>query len=231
MSTLAATIGRGVTGSRPAASEAGRLYYDTTAQIWYRDNGSSWDASTPSSLSNPMTTSQDIIVGGASGTPGRLAIGATDGMALRRVSGNVAWQLPPGHELDYVQITSNQNITATSEGASDTVLTGTSQAYDGTAVELEFFCPRVTLNAAATNGMIILLYDGGTVVGRLATIIATASVGHTIPVIGKRRFTPTAATHQYIVKAYNLAAGTGTIVAGAGGTGVEFASYLRITKA
>jgi hypothetical protein len=77
VSTLSATIGRGTTGARPAASEAGRLYYDSTAQIWYRDNGSSWDSCTPSALTNPMTTEGDSIYGGAAGVPTRLAIGAT----------------------------------------------------------------------------------------------------------------------------------------------------------
>lgn len=90
MSTLATTIGRGVTGSRPAASEAGRLYFDTTVSILYRDNGSSWDSISASALTNPMTTAEDIIVGGASGTPARKAIGAA-GAALSVINGGLAY--------------------------------------------------------------------------------------------------------------------------------------------
>jgi hypothetical protein len=41
-------------------------------------------------LSNPMTTSQDIIVGGSSGTPGRLAVGS-NGQALVVSGGNLAY--------------------------------------------------------------------------------------------------------------------------------------------
>jgi len=41
-------------------------------------------------MENPMSASQDIIVGGISGTPTRLGKG-TDGQVLKIVSGNVAW--------------------------------------------------------------------------------------------------------------------------------------------
>lgn len=41
-------------------------------------------------ITNPMTTAEDIIVGGASGTPGRLAAGS-EGTVLKIVSGSVAW--------------------------------------------------------------------------------------------------------------------------------------------
>lgn len=45
---------------------------------------------TPTGMANPMTTSQDIIVGGSSGAPGALALGAAGG-AVSRVNGAVAW--------------------------------------------------------------------------------------------------------------------------------------------
>jgi hypothetical protein len=48
------------------------------------------DDATGSGMTNPMTTAQDIIVGGSSGTPGRLAAGA-EGAVLKIVSGVVAW--------------------------------------------------------------------------------------------------------------------------------------------
>lgn len=43
-------------------------------------------------FANPMTTSGDVIYGGASGVPTRLAIGLADGRVLTRVSGIPAWQ-------------------------------------------------------------------------------------------------------------------------------------------
>lgn len=44
-------------------------------------------------LTNPMTTTGDIIIGGTSGTPARLAKG-TDGKVLTMVGGSVAWADP-----------------------------------------------------------------------------------------------------------------------------------------
>lgn len=47
------------------------------------------------SLTNPMTTSGDIIVGGASGTPARLGIGA-NGTVLTSNGTAASWQTPSG---------------------------------------------------------------------------------------------------------------------------------------
>lgn len=43
MSTLASVIQRDTAANRPAASIAGRLFFDTTNTKLQRDNGSSWD--------------------------------------------------------------------------------------------------------------------------------------------------------------------------------------------
>jgi hypothetical protein len=43
MSTLASVVLRDITANRPAASIAGRLFFDTTLVKMQRDNGSSWD--------------------------------------------------------------------------------------------------------------------------------------------------------------------------------------------
>lgn len=97
MSTLASVVLKGVFASRPAASIAGVIYYSTDTGKIYRDNGSSWDDVTPSGgLTNPMTTAGDLIVGGSSGTPGRLAIASSDGQVLTRVAGAVAWAASGG---------------------------------------------------------------------------------------------------------------------------------------
>lgn len=83
MTTLATVIARGTLAARPAAASAGRIYFDTTNSILYRDNGASWDSIEGSGgLTNPMTTVGDIIIGGASGAPTRLAAGATSGHVL-----------------------------------------------------------------------------------------------------------------------------------------------------
>lgn len=63
-----------------------------------------------SSLTNPMTTSQDIIVGGASGTPARLAIGA-NGLFLGAVAGALAYAYPAQSVLT-ADLASQQTLVA-----------------------------------------------------------------------------------------------------------------------
>lgn len=56
-------------------------------------------------LANPMTTAQDIIVGGSSGAAGRLAVGS-EGDVLTVSSGVVAWEAPSGAaSVDYARVT------------------------------------------------------------------------------------------------------------------------------
>jgi len=64
---------------------------DNALYVW---SGSAWAAS-GAGMTNPMTTSQDLIVGGASGTPTRLASG-TNGYVLSMVAGSVAWAVATG---------------------------------------------------------------------------------------------------------------------------------------
>lgn len=52
-------------------------------------------APAPPALTNPMTSAGDLIVGGASGEPGRLGIGA-DGEVLGVAGGEVGWVAPGG---------------------------------------------------------------------------------------------------------------------------------------
>jgi len=64
---------------------------DNALYVW---SGSAW-AALSSGMSNPMTTAQDVIVGGASGTPARLAVGS-NGFVLSVVAGAVAWAAATG---------------------------------------------------------------------------------------------------------------------------------------
>jgi hypothetical protein len=66
--------------NRPAANTVpdGSLYSCSTHSLVYKSNyaGNSWATwATLGSMTNPMTTAGDVIYGGASGTPTRLAIG------------------------------------------------------------------------------------------------------------------------------------------------------------
>lgn len=71
----------------PDAAGIGRVYGCLTSLT----NGAATWAVPESPLTNPMTTAGDLIVGGASGVPGRLAKGADDGKILGMSGGSPAW--------------------------------------------------------------------------------------------------------------------------------------------
>lgn len=76
-----------------------RKFVEDEGEDWQFVGGSSggWAAAGGGGggMSNPMTTAEDIIVGGASGTPTRLAKGA-DGTVLTVVAGSLAYATPSG---------------------------------------------------------------------------------------------------------------------------------------
>lgn len=84
--TLPGILLTGIHSARPAANAVGTgtLYSCTTHALIYQSDGSTWSTwanVAGTGFANPMTTQDDVIVGGASGTPGRLAKGS-DGQVL-----------------------------------------------------------------------------------------------------------------------------------------------------
>jgi hypothetical protein len=82
---LAASGAGGVTGNLPVANLNSGT--GASSSTYWRGDGT-WAAA--GGLSNPMTTSQDLIVGGSSGTPGRLGVGS-NGTFLGISGGTVGW--------------------------------------------------------------------------------------------------------------------------------------------
>ena len=83
-------------------------------------NGSNWQIGATANLggmTNPMTTLDDLIVGGASGVAGRLAKG-TSGQVLTidPTSGHVAWETAPTTAFSFVAKTANYTITTADSG-------------------------------------------------------------------------------------------------------------------
>lgn len=82
MTLLATALSRGTHAARPAAGNAGRLYYETDTGLVYRDNGSSWDVFAVTVATDPVfTTKGDIVVATGSGAASRLGVG-TDTFVL-----------------------------------------------------------------------------------------------------------------------------------------------------
>jgi len=65
---------------------------------------------TSSKMSNPMTTAGDVIVGGSSGTPARLAIG-TNGQVLTSNGTTASWANVPAQDGDHKVATSSSDTT------------------------------------------------------------------------------------------------------------------------
>ncbi|MGQ7956524.1 DUF2793 domain-containing protein [Pseudomonas sp. SP16.1] len=63
--------------------------------VVYSYNGSAWVQQPGGGMTNPMTTAGDMIIGGVSGSPTRLAAG-TDGYVMTMASGFPVWQAPSG---------------------------------------------------------------------------------------------------------------------------------------
>jgi hypothetical protein len=169
----------------------------------------------------------DLAQGTGANTGAKLSAG-TAGQFLMS-GGAAAANVWASRELDYVQITSSVNLTATTEGTAHTCITGTSQAYAAVPTLIEVYTPRLETGTSSGNATIILLYDGASLIGRIGLTKTVAAVGFFTPTLMQYRLTPTAATHQYIVKGI-VTGGTGVFTAGAGGAGTELPAFLRITR-
>ena len=139
----------------------------------------------------------------------------------------------PGTELDYVEKTTDTNITATTEATSQAWVTGNSITLDGTTSVLVYlYAPMIDTENTASGELRIILYDGATVLGEVARFRTTAA-GDTLrePLFVVRRLvTPSGGAHQYIGKAYNSAAGTGIVRGSVGGTGTYMPAFVRVTR-
>ena len=173
----------------------------------------------------------DLAVGSGANTAARLAIGATNGMAVQRVSGAVAWALPPGYEYDYVQITSPVAITATTEAGANTVVTANAVTFDGsTAVIIEFFTPDAYSDNLASVDLYFYLYDGAGSIGLIYAMRSETTNRAFQGVYARHRLTPSAASHTYSIRARLSSAGDGNVDAGSGGAGASLPAFIRITK-
>lgn len=123
-------------------------------------------------------------------------------------------------EVGYAEITAAASTTATTVGTAVQILTLGAITYENAPHMIEVYIPRVSPAAAQT---FIILRDGTTVIGTLGSISASASG---LPLLMRRRLTPSAASHSYNVAAWLSAAGTTSFSAGSGGTAGDGTSYL-----
>lgn len=129
--------------------------------------------------------------------------------------------------LDYAQITSDFTTTATTVDTAGTVVTGTSQAWDGADVYVEFYTPSLSADAQGGDRR-VYVERGGTIVGEAR---AGAQTGAGDPFLfSAKDDNPPADTYSYRARAYTNT-GTLTLGAGAGGSAVFVPAYLRVSSA
>lgn len=189
-------------------------------------------------ITSPSSGTFALSAGAGTGGGGSVATDAiwtTAGkVAVATGTATATEQWPPGYEWDYSQITTSGAPTATVEASSTTIITGNAKTYDGAPVVARVFFPDARPNDSAGAWMVVSLFEGATQLGRLCWMSMPTTLSATIasqrnPLVGEFRFTPTAASHTYIVKSH-VSTGTGYLGAGAGGTAALVPAFLRITK-
>jgi len=125
--------------------EAGAIEYDGTN--FYCTN-STPTRSAIGTMNNPMTTAGDLIVGGTSGAPARLAKGV-DGKTLMMVSGAVAWDTPAGGGDVVAPATTTENKVPFWSAVSKTLSDG--YAYATSAIANTFALRDANANITAAR--------------------------------------------------------------------------------
>ncbi|MES2211395.1 MAG: hypothetical protein V4515_14625, partial [Chloroflexota bacterium] len=219
-----------VEATEPSAPSAGqqRLYIDSTTHLLKATNSSGTDRTIEGGLTNPMSAVGDIIQGTTAGAPAALAAPlAGKVLTGAGVTTPLVWSYPPGKEVDYVEITSGVNLTATTEATANTIISSSAIAYDGsTAVLIEFYAPDGFAPNSSGAQTSFVLYDGSGSIGLAGIIVYTGGNRLFVPGITiARRLTPSNATHTYSIRGY-VDTGTGGIECGAGGSGARLPAFL-----
>jgi hypothetical protein len=143
-------------------------------------------------LANPMTTAGDIIKGGTSGVPERLAAGS-NGHVLTLAAGAPSWAAPGSVTLDYVRVTrsTTQTITTSTDSPIDfdtevedtatyhSTVTNTSRFTVPAAKDGVFYCAGgVFWDANATGQRQLFIMKNGTAIpGTYEVEIGNAGFG------------------------------------------------------
>lgn len=140
-------------------------------EITYRYDGGDWLAFGGASMVNPMTTEGDLIVGGGSGSPERLAAGV-NGQRLTMVSGAPAWAYDLGATI--TESTTARNAALTDVGnylrhtnASASTLTIPPQSSVAWPADAEIHVRRAAagnLTLTPGSGVTLNAPSGGTLV-------------------------------------------------------------------
>jgi len=179
------------------------------------------------------TPANSLVVGNAGGAISGRATNLTlaKGISVQALSVG-SFVVDPGKEIGYDQITAGANVTGTTSGTANTIIAGSSYAFDGLPVICEVFIPEVVTPAAAGGFITFDLFEGAAFVAGLGTVLTPAAANMRVSFIGKFKFTPSAGNHTYTLKSWvSGTTGTPQVVAGSGTGGADVPAYLRFVKA
>lgn len=159
----------------------------------------------------------------------------TTGKVIGSASSAAAAVYPPGYEIGYDEITSSVTVASNAEATGTTIITCAAHTFDGSPVICTFYAPLLyTSGQVADTALGISLFESTTEIARIGEMFngPTLTDGLGVPVLMQMRFTPTAASHTYIVKAYVDKAGSTTsqIVSGNKGTAGRAPAFVRFAK-
>jgi hypothetical protein len=123
--------------------------------------------------------------------------------------------------IAYVEFTSDVNVSATTVGTANTIVSSGAITYENVPHLIEFWCAGVTSVGAITN---IILKDSSTVLGTF-NVIPSGGNGAS-PLYCARVLMPSAASHTYSVAGWVESADTVVFEAGTGGTAGNSTTYL-----
>lgn len=175
--------------SAPSSPSDGAIWYNTgSGQFEQRAGGS-----TVSSLTNPMTTAGDIIVGGSGGSPTRLALGASNTVATS-----------DGSTVVYALLANANIATGAAIAYSKLNLSGSIVNADVNASAAIAYS-KLNLSTSIVNADISA--SAAIAYSKLATLTASrvlVSDGSGIVSVSSRTSTEV----DYLINAYNIAAAT-----------------------
>lgn len=138
-----------------------------------------------------------------------------------------------GSEIGYDQITTGVTpITGTTEGTATTVITCGAHVFDGAAAIATFYTPLLRSDTSSVGDSIVVgLFESGTLVNRFyQQFTAVTGTGTGASAMGAFRFTPSAASHSYVVAAWATGSTNTQVAAGTGGAGNNPPCWVRFTK-
>lgn len=164
------------------------------------------------------------------GSAWRWPTGTRDGTKFLRDDGS--WQSPvTSDELSYQQVTSDVNVTGTTSGTANTVVTADAINFDGsTAVLIEFFSYGVQPVNVVGGQLIIGLFEGSTLVSTVALVQGVSTNPMIVPAHIVQRLTPSSGSKTYSIRAWT-GSGTSIVKAGTGSGGAAAPAFVRISRA